>query len=205
METINQLTEMFKEFPGIGQRQAGRFVYFLLSKNTAYLETLADLILSVKKKINHCKSCFRYFQRENANSALCQTCSQTNRDKSLLMIVPRDIDWNAVEKSHFYKGYYFILGVTVPILETEPEKKIRIADLMAIVRRRSSEGLKEIIIAVNLNPEGENTEDYLIKILKPSRDEFGLKISVLGRGLSTGAELEYADGDTIKNALKNRV
>lgn len=97
-----------------------------------------------------------------------------------------------------------MLGGSVPILEKNPEKRIRQKELLEVVEKRSKDGLKEIIIALNYNPEGENTLTYLSEILKPLADKNNLKISTLGRGLSTGTELEYSDTETIKNALKNR-
>ena len=120
------------------------------------------------------------------------------------MIVARDVDFEAIEKSHSYLGYYFILGGTVPILEKEPDKKIRAKELLALTKKRGADGLKEIIVATSVNPEGENTFEYVEKLLSPVTRQFGIKFSGLGRGLSTGTELEYSDSDTIKNALKNR-
>lgn len=204
MDSIGKLTELFKEFPGIGARQAGRFVYFLLSKNSGYLETLSKLILSLKREIKSCSSCFRFFPETAGRSALCEVCRDKSRDNTLLMVVPRDIDWKAVEKSGSYRGFYFILGGTVPILEKAPERRVRVKELLAAVRAGIEAGLKEIIIAASVNPEGENTQDFIVKTLSPIAKEYGLKISGLGRGLSTGAELEYSDSDTIKNALRNR-
>ena len=120
------------------------------------------------------------------------------------MIVSHDIDFENIEKTKFYNGYYFILGGTVPILEKNPEKRVRQKDLLNTVEKRAKMGLSEIIMALNYNPEGENTLTYLTEILKPICDDKNIKISTLGRGLSTGTELEYSDGETIKNALKNR-
>lgn len=120
------------------------------------------------------------------------------------MIVSNDVDFENIEKTRFFNGYYFMLGGSVPILEKNPEKRIRQKELLEVVEKRSKDGLKEIIIALNYNPEGENTLTYLSEILKPLADKNNLKISTLGRGLSTGTELEYSDTETIKNALKNR-
>jgi recombination protein RecR len=116
----------------------------------------------------------------------------------MLMVVPRDIDFEAVEKSGSYKGYYFILGGSVPILEKEPEKRIRIKDLKKKIEKNKD--IKELVLAMNANTEGENTVDYIKEELKG----FGGTISILGRGLSTGAELEYADPETLKNAFLHR-
>jgi recombination protein RecR len=117
----------------------------------------------------------------------------------MLMIVPRDIDLEAVERSGSYKGYYFVLGGSLPILEKEPEKRIRINELKKNIEKKKGK-LKEIILAMNANAEGENTADFIKEIYKESPFTF----SILGRGLSTGAELEYADPETLKNAFLHR-
>ncbi len=121
------------------------------------------------------------------------------------MVVPRDIDLENIERTGAYSGKYFVLGGTVPILEKEPEKRIRQKELLGTVSERiKSVKLKEIILAMNLNPEGENTVDYIKKLLASFTLKPKIRISTLGRGLSTGTELEYSDTETLKNALKNR-
>jgi recombination protein RecR len=216
MDNTQKLIELFKEFPGIGPRQAKRFVYFLLNRNPAYANDLAKLIGEVRSTVHCCDTCFRFFSNssdvQSSTLHTCVICRDGSRDKKLLMIVSHDVDFENIEKTHFYNGYYFILGGTVPILEKNPEKRIRQKDLMSVVEKKIGstgspqvkDGLKEIIIALNYNPEGENTLSYLSQILKPLAEKNKIKISTLGRGLSTGTELEYSDSDTIKNALKNR-
>lgn len=205
MDSTQHLIELFKEFPGIGPRQAKRFVYFLLNKNISYVNELSKLINEIRSTVHLCDTCFRFFQDRNHSpkSKSCPVCSDKNRDSKSLMIVSHDVDFENIEKTHFYNGYYFILGGTVPILEKEPEKRIRQKELLQIIDVKLKEGLNEIIIALNYNPEGENTLSYLTEILS-KRDSGTIKISTLGRGLSTGTELEYSDSETIKNALKNR-
>ncbi len=117
------------------------------------------------------------------------------------MIVSRDVDFETIEKSKFYDGYYFILGGNIPILEKEPSKKVRINELM---ERLSKGSFKEIIISLNANAEGDYTSHYISDLIKNKYSESNYTISTLGRGLSTGTELEYSDSDTIKNALKHR-
>src|SRR5690606_40201871 len=112
--------------------------------------------------------------------------------------VPRDIDMEAVEKSGSYGGYYFVLGGAIPVLDKEPERRIRIKELEK--RLQNNPDIKEVILAMNANQEGENTAEFIKERFKGSNFSF----STLGRGLSTGAELEYADPDTLRNALKNR-
>ena len=202
MDNTDKLIALFKEFPGIGPRQAKRFVYFLLNRNPAYANDLAKLIVELRKTVHICKSCFRFFP--NTDNAICSVCRDSNRDSSLLMLVSHDIDFENIEKTHFYNGYYFVLGGNIPILEKNPEKRIRQKNLLEVIEKKIKDGLKEIIIALNYNPEGENTLTYLTELLSKTVFDSKIKISTLGRGLSTGTELEYSDSDTIKNALKNR-
>ncbi len=202
MSALTDLADYFRKFPGIGPRQAKRFVYFLLTQNQADLEVLSAHILGLKKSVKICQNCFRYFPA-GGTATLCKVCADPERDLSTLIIVSRDVDLDAIEKSGLFTGRYFVLGGVIPVLEKDPGNRIRLRELMARLQKEKAT-LKEIILAMNLNAEGENTEDYLRAALKPLAEETGLKISLLGRGLSTGSELEYSDKETLKNALKNR-
>lgn len=205
MEIINSLTDLFKKFPGIGPRQARRFVYYLLTADQSFLNQLGDKIKNLKKDIKQCARCGRFFNNGYQPTAdKCQICADSERDKSSLMIVEKDIDLETIEKARTYRGYYFILGGNAPILNPQPETHIRFSSLLAELERRLKEGLVEIIIALSATTEGDYTTDWLVEKLRPLTQKTGLKISLLGRGLSTGSELEYADPETIKNALTNR-
>lgn len=207
MDSISKLTEYFREFPGIGPRQAKRFVYFLLTRNHRFIEELTQTLLELQKQIAQCQDCKRYFPLGKIERSLCTICSDKNRDQTLLMIVEKDVDLETVEKSKVYNGLYFILGGSLPILEKVPQDKIRANELLLLVERKLAQGtpkLKEIILAIGATTEGENTLDYLNALLGPTALMNDIKISMLGRGLATGTELEYSDTDTIKNALKNR-
>src|SRR5579863_10470063 len=130
MDPIHHLEEIFSHFPGIGPRQARRFVYYLLNKSPASIKELTQLIEEVRKATAECDSCHRFFIQKNGKSNLCPTCSDVSRDKSTLMVVARDSDFESIERSGAYRGFYFILGGTVPILDKEPEKRIRIQKLL---------------------------------------------------------------------------
>jgi recombination protein RecR len=199
MDNLHRLEEIFSHFPGIGPRQAKRFVYYLLNKSPSFIKEFTALIDDVKKSTAQCKSCERIFIHRNIKDSICPTCSDNTRDQSLLMVVARDSDFESIEKSGAYRGLYFILGGTVPVLDKEPEKRIRLEKLLTRVSKNSS--IKEIILSLNTTPDGEHTADIVRDALKTVHTA---NVTVLGRGLSTGAELEYVDSDTIKNALQNR-
>jgi len=203
MDIIDKLAEIFKEFPGIGERQARRFVYFLMSRNSAYAENLSSLITELKKETAQCKECFRFFLVKDNKDKICDICVNANSDSSMLMVVEKDSDLESVKKSRVYNGRYFILGGLVPIVEKTTKSRVRIEELkQKIVSPKTVLG--EIILAFSLSPQGDHTDSYVREQIKEIAEKQNIKISSLGKGLSTGTELEYSDNDTLKNALKNR-
>lgn len=202
---IAKLREYFERFPGIGPRQAQRFVYWLLNEDSAFVKELGELILNLKKETKQCEQCFRFFTPPLAGQASqnCAFCNDLNRDKSRILVVEKDTDLENIEKAGVYNGYYFVLGDVVPLGQTIP-KNIRLKELFNRVKEDSEKELKEIILAFSATAEGDNTSRYIEKILEPLTKKYSLKISSFGRGLSTGTELEYIDRDTLKNALENR-
>jgi len=203
MNHIEKLAEYFKEFPGIGERQAKRFVYFLLHKNPTYVKELGDIILKIKNNISQCSSCFLFFQSNGQD--LCENCSNQKVDKTSLLVVEKDADFESVRRSKIYKGMYFILGGLVPVVTKETPNFVRTKQLLKTVEDRAKNSeLKEVILALSINPQGEHTDMYLREILSPLQKKYGFRIVSLGRGLSTGTELEYSDSETLKNALQNR-
>ncbi len=213
MDSIERLAVLFEKFPGIGPRQAGRFVHYLLRSSPALRRELAVSISSLHGSVKQCEECRRFHE---GKTALCVRCTGADRDRTLIMIVASDTDSDAIERSHTYHGTYFILGGTVS-LGNEKNPRIREADLVKTIQGRVNE-LREIILAFPANVEGDTTASRVHELIRPlinpravraeqsSHDGKNAQIfvSTLGRGLSTGAELEYADPDTIKNALKNR-
>jgi recombination protein RecR len=204
MNSIDKLIKIFSEFPGIGPKQARRFVYFLINRSDSYIDELKNEITELKKSVVSCADCKRYFLAKRYDQVLCPICLDKTRDINILMVVSRDIDLENVEKGHSFNGKYFVLGGLVPILDKNPEQRIRLKELLALVSRMSDKGLKEIILGLDANSEAEYTGNILKSSLSSLIEKYLIKISELGRGLSTGTELEYSDPETIKNALKNR-
>ncbi len=201
MDNIDKLAEYFREFPGIGERQARRFLYFLLSKNPSYLENLSSGIKNIKKEIRQCEKCFRFF----TSPEKCNLCFSPNVETDKILIVEKDSDLEALKRSGNYHGYYFVFGGLVPIVEKTTETRVRINELVERIKKEIiDKNLKEIILAFSASPQGEHTDVYIRRTLSPITDPAHIKISSLGRGLSTGTELEYSDKSTLDNALKNR-
>jgi recombination protein RecR len=207
MNPIDRLTELFERFPGIGPRQARRFVQYVLATDPSYRATLADAIKFLGSQTSQCKKCFRWFVKEREPKGLCTVCASTSREKNLLFVVEKDADIDNVERSG-YRGLYFTLGGTIPLASEEPERHIRLRELLKRVETDTSGAngapLTEIILGLSATTEGDHTRLIIQEKLLPISEGLNFKISSLGRGLSTGSELEYADPDTIESALKSR-
>ncbi len=202
-ESVQKLTELFSKFPGIGPRQARRFVYHLLEETESSRNFLAQKITALRTEMTRCSQCKKFFSIGDApHQSLCPICANAERDATQLMVVARDVDLESVEKTKSYTGNYFVLGGQLKILDKNPESRIRIIELESLLEKSTE--VKEIIIAMNANSEGDYTADYVREKLTESFPVRDLKITVLGRGLSTGTELEYSDSETITYALKNR-
>lgn len=208
MNPIDRLTEAFEKFPGIGPRQARRFVQYLLSAAPSVRNDIAEHIKALGANTAQCKECYRWFTKDNrrAPSAhaegalLCSICRDPNRDTHTLFVVEKDADVDNVERSGF-KGLYFVLGGTVPLAAEEPARHVRLRELM---KRVEAGNLSEIIMGLSATTEGDHTRQLLVETLRPQAEQSGCKLTSLGRGLSTGSELEYADPDTIASALSSR-
>lgn len=244
--SIERLESLLGRLPGIGPRQARRFVYFLLGDKTGLAGEIASLLSRLGEDVSQCPNCRRFFPRVEGSKP-CGICLNVDglRDQALLMIVEKDVDLESVERAGVFRGSYFVLGGLLPILEKNPPSKIRLSDLDRLLNQKvklhgqANENLSntktdsapvernpaprtaspvsdlrssgarikkdklEIVLALSANLEGDHTAEFLEEYL---RNKFGEKITVsfLGRGLSTGTELEYSDRDTLLYALKNR-
>jgi len=194
-KSIQKLIDLFTKFPTVGPRTAARFVFYLIGRTKEEIDELIEAIQTLKRNVKICSSCFNTFEGEGS---LCKICKDATRDKSLLCIAEKETDLLAIEKTRKYKGLYFILGGTVSSLRKKDIKKLRIKELKEKIKK--SPEIKEIIIATNPTTEGEATALYLERTLKL----LGKKITRLGRGLPIGGELEYADEETLREALEGR-
>src|SRR3989338_3086950 len=199
MDAIESLINLFQRFPGIGPRQAERFVTFLLRSSSATRGELAEAVQSLGSSVHQCAECMRYFAGKDKT---CSICSNPERNAQLLAVVASDADLAALEHSHNFRGTYFVLGGTIS-LASEKTSGLRVKQLLASIPSRIKNGLNEIILAFPANPEGDATavrlREVCREIITPD-----IRITALGRGLSTGSELEYADPETIKSALESR-
>ncbi len=190
--SIQKLINEFIKLPSVGPKTAERYVFYLLNQPQENILALSQAVKNLKRGI---KICCRCLAVSNVNP--CEICSSSLRDKDLLCVVANTRDMIAIEETGQYKGFYHILGGVLNSLEDIKPENLTIKQLLS---RLKEETIKEVILALSPNMEGETTAMYLEKVLKP----YKIKTTRLARGLSSGSELEYADGLTISNALKYR-
>ncbi|OGG56982.1 hypothetical protein A3D71_01230 [Candidatus Kaiserbacteria bacterium RIFCSPHIGHO2_02_FULL_55_20] len=200
MDSIEQLISLFERFPGIGPRQAQRFVQFLLRSSPSLRREFVEAVQSLGGSVRQCPQCMRF---SSTSAKVCSMCSNPQRDPKFLAVVASDSDIAALERGGTYRGYYFVLGGTVS-LASEKTNGLRIKQLLDSIPARLKAGLVEVILAFPANPEGDATAIQVREAILKNHQGDALMLTALGRGLSTGSELEYADPETIKSALESR-
>ena len=193
---FQQLVKLFQRLPGVGPRQAARFVIALIEQPEESLRELGESINNLKRDVSFCNECFNI-----SDNSHCHICHDMKRDRAKLMIVEKITDLESVEKTGLYKGLYHVLGGAINPLDKINPANLRIKELEKRLGEMAESNDIELIIATNPNTPGETTALYLRDILANKK---GVSITRLGRGLSSGSNLEYADETTLKHALDYR-
>jgi recombination protein RecR len=191
---IQALIDQFVKFPGIGEKSAQRFVFFLLRQNQQDLLRMAKLIMNLRDTVVICLSCHNY-----ADRTPCAICTNPSREKNTLCVVAFSHEVEAIEKTGDYRGLYHVLGGNINILEGITPDKLNIKELIERLKHPDQK-IKEVILAFNPDLEGESTTLYLSKLLKT----YPVRVTRLARGLPRGSDIEYADEITLGDAMKLR-
>ncbi len=210
--TLDELTELVRQLPGIGPRQARRLALFIVRKDKTWVQSFAHVMLQARSEVALCERCMRIFL--TSGQSTCPICANKALEACTLMLVEKDVDLENIERTGVYRGLYFVLGGTTSALDKKPEEKIRIQELERRLMSKITPPdpahdaalvgeISEVIFALSATTEGEDTASYLRERLARFVAE-GIRITLLGRGLSTGTELEYVDADTMRNALRGR-
>lgn len=191
-EPIERLIENLTKLPGIGRKTAIRLAFFLLNARENYITDLSRSLTDIKEKIRLCSVCFNI-----TDSDPCAICRDERRDKSVVCVVEEPSHMMVIESANPGRFRYHILhGVINPIEGVGPDE-IRIKELEA---RVANEGIKEVIVATNLNIEGNTTAHYIGEILKP----LNVNITRIASGIPVGGDIVYIDPLTIKSSMDNR-
>jgi recombination protein RecR len=191
-EPITALIGALSKLPGIGPRSAERIALHLVQAESGAVKQLADAILQARERVRLCEVCGALTE-----TSPCATCTDPRRDSSLVCIVERPVDIISLEKSGTYRGQYHALGGKISPLNGVQPEDLRITELE---KRLAPGQIKEVVIALATDVEGDATGYYLAKRL--ARE--GLKITRIAYGLPAGTGLEFADELTLSRALEGR-
>ena len=190
---IQNLINLFTTLPSVGPKTAERYVFYLLKENPDYMQRLAQAIAELKEKTTICNSC-----QAVAESDPCHICLDKTRENSSICVVATTREMLNIETTNEFKGQYHVLNGLIDMIKGLKPEQLNIKQLENKVKQGK---IKEIILALSPNMEGETTALYLNKLL----NKYKIKITRIAKGLPSGAEIEYADELTLGNALKYRI
>ncbi|MDO8435433.1 MAG: recombination mediator RecR [bacterium] len=190
---VQRAIETFRKLPGVGPKTAERYAFALLRAGTTRIQELTLALTGLSERVVQCTSC-RAFAAENP----CSTCKDPHRDANLLCVVAKDQDMPPIEKSGAFNGRFYVLGgVLNPLDDDAHAVKVATDELIARLTRAP---VKEILLGLSPDMDGETTILYLQKRLAP----LSIPLFRLARGIPVGAEIEYADEITLKDAIESR-
>jgi recombination protein RecR len=191
---VLRLIEALEKLPGIGPKTAQRLTFYLLHNPQEELEKFAEALSRLKKDTKKCSLCFNVAEIDP-----CPVCTDPARDQRKICVVENAFDVLVIEKGGFFNGLYHVLGGAISPLSNIGPEELHLYDLLP---RLKSGKITELILATNPNMEGEATAMFLSKIVKEKYPQISL--TRLGRGLPTGADIEYADEQTLSRAFEGR-
>lgn len=192
IEPVERLADMFRRLEGVGKKSALRMAFSVLDLTEDEANEFADAIVAAKTGVKLCSVC-----QNISVDDVCDLCSDTARDPSLICVVEDTKAVHAVERSAVYKGLYHVLhGVISPMHGVGPDK-LKIKELLS---RISNGDIREVIVATNPTVEGEATAMYISKLITP----LGVKVTRIANGVPVGGDLEFADEVTLRRAIEGR-
>ena len=190
-KSLERLAAEFQRLPGIGAKSAARLAYHLLRSSDEEAERLAAAIHEARSAVRRCSVCNTLTEEEP-----CEICADPRRDASILCVVEEPGNLAAIEKTREFRGRYHVLwGALSPLKGIGPDE----IDVAGLVSRVTPE-VREVVLAMNPNVEGEATALYLARRLKPT----GVRLTRIAFGLPVGGDIEYADEVTMARSLENR-
>ena len=190
VKDIDDLIKIISKLPGLGPKSAKRIVLKLINNRDELIKPLAKTLAQVYKNVVRCKICGNL-------KSLDSNCSCSNNKNEQICVVENIADMWVIQSSGIYKGYYHILGGTLPAVESKKNDGLLISSLIDRVKKNS---VKEVILATSATIEGQTTAHYIQDSLKNTK----VKISKLAQGLPVGGEIEFLDDGTLFSAFKNR-
>lgn len=192
--SIQNLLDHFTTLPGIGPKTAEKLAFFLLRRPAKDLHDFGAALAMLADNVTLCVRCQNF-----TDLKLCSICANPRRDQGTVCVVADPLDLIALEETRNFRGVYHVLGHNINPLEGITPNDIRIRELVVRIEKVDPP-IREVILALDANNEGETTAMYLARVLK----QYPITVTRIGKGLPQGSDMEYADSVTLSNALEGR-
>lgn len=192
-ETLEQAVEQLARLPGMGRKSAQRIAMFLLKQNDEQVFRLSRAISDLKKNIRYCSVCFNITDRDP-----CPICESVKRNTGVVCVVEEPKDVYVIERTKEFNGRYHVLGGVISPLQNIGPNELRINEL--VQRISNGEPIRELILALNPDAEGEATGYYINKLVHP----MGVDVTRIAHGIPMGTDLEFIDDATLTRAFAGR-
>jgi len=193
---LETLIERLSALPTIGRKTAQRLALYLLKQPDSYAQDLATAIGEIKSRVRMCSVCANLTEDDP-----CPICCNPKRDRMTICVVEEPSDVLVIERTNEFKGLYHVLGGALSPLEGIGPEHLKVRELLVRLGTEEGQQVREVILAMDPNVEGEATTLYLARLLQPIVP----KISRIARGIPIGSDLEYADDATLSRALEGRI
>lgn len=199
LPSLEKLIHEFSKLPGIGPKSAARLAYYVLKSSQEFAEDFSSAIQDVKENITVCESCFSYTEEEST----CRLCSDLKRTNEAICVVEGPSDIASIESSGVFRGRYHVLHGVISPLDGVGPQDLKIAPLISKIKDSldTETPVKEVILALDADLEGDTTVLYLAKILS----EMGVETSRIAHGVPIGGDIDYIDHRTLGRAIENRI
>ncbi|MCO6460349.1 MAG: recombination protein RecR [Saprospiraceae bacterium] len=192
-QLIEKAVESFSSLPGIGKKSALRLALYLLNKDPEWVRSFSDSFVRLRNELKECEECHNL-----GDDTECSVCKDKHRNQDIICVVESIRDLMAIEETRHFNGLYHVIGGLISPIDGIGPDQLNIDDLADRIQKRN---IKEVVMAISPNIEGETTMFYLSKKLK----SLNVKISTIARGISFGGELEYADEITLGRSILSRI
>ena len=195
-EPIKRFADAFAELPGVGPRQALRIALYVVHRGRGFADELAGAIAGLRA-IKICRQCFNLHENQGE---LCEICADPARERGIIAVVEKETDLLSMEKTGKFRGRYLVFGDMRKAGVLTSEQKIKLRSLEEQINNSLGGKANEIVLALNPNPVGDVISSLVAEELRP----FAGKVTRLGRGIPAGGEIEFADEETLGEAISRR-
>lgn len=195
-QLLENAVSAFASLPGIGRKSALRMALHILRQSDSQTKSFINAIAELNDNIQYCSECHNI-----SDTPVCSICADSKRDHSTICVVETIKEVMLIENTSQYNGVYHVLGGVISPMNSISPSDLEIDSLIERVAAETNPRIKEVILALSPNMEGDTTCFYIYRKLA----QFDISVTTIARGVSVGDDLEYADEVTLGKSIVNRI